>query len=143
MKFLLVPALFALISCAAKPLEVKITAAKSATVTLAKTGKLSVRLEIRRLGSETNAVALMSWAGSDTSSVDAQISLYKLSSKLLPLRSNTEGMEFDSGQSRITGTQTILESSRTCATLTLNVSSFNANADEVLENSVIDACEKL
>ena len=141
MKFLLLT--FALISCAAKPLEVNITASKSSTVTLAKTGKLGVRLEIRRLGSETNAVALMSWAGSDSSNVDAQISLYKLSSKLLPLRSNTEGMEFDSGQSRITGTQTILESSRTCATLTLNVSSFNANADEVLENSVIDACEKL
>ena len=134
--------LLVLVSCAAKPLEVKISAAKSSTVTLAKTGKLSVRLEIRRLGSETNAVALMSWAGSDTSSVDAQISLYKLSSKLLPLRSNTDSMEFDSGQSRITGTQTILESSRTCATLTLAVSSFNANADEVLENSVIDACEK-
>ena len=134
--------LLVLVSCAAKPLEVKISAAKSSTVTLAKTGKLSVRLEIRRLGSETNAVALMSWAGSDTSSVDAQISLYKLSSKLLPLRSNTEGMEFDSGQSRTTGTQTILESSRTCATLTLAVSSFNANADEVLENSVLDACEK-
>ena len=116
---------------------------KSSTVTLAKTGKLSVRLEIRRLGSETNAVALMSWAGSDTSSVDAQIALYKLSSKLLPLRSNTDSMEFDSGQSQITGTQNILESSRTCATLTLTVSSFNANADEVLENSVIDACEKL
>ena len=142
MKFLLVPTLFALVSCAAKPLEVKITAMKSSTVTLAKTGKLSVRLEIRRLGSETNAVALMSWAGSDTSSVDAQIALYKLSSKLLPLRSNTDSMEFDSGQSRITGTQTILESSRTCATLTLTVSSFNANADEVLENSVLDACEK-
>ena len=134
--------LLVLVSCAAKPLEVKITAAKSSTVTLAKTGKLSVRLEIRRLGSETNAVALMSWAGSDSSSVDAQISLYKLSSKLLPLRSNTDSMEFDSGQSRITGTQTILESSRTCAMLTLAISSFNANADEVLENSVIDACEK-
>ena len=142
MKFFLVPALFALISCAAKPLEVKITAAKSSTVTLTKTGKLSVRLEIRRLGSETNAVALMSWAGSDTSSVDAQIALYKLSSKLLPLRSNTDSLEFDSGQSRITGTQTILESTRTCATLTLTVSSFNANADELLENSVLDACEK-
>ena len=140
MKFLLLA--FALISCAAKPLEVKITAAKSSTVTLAKTGKLSVRLEIRRLGSETNAVALMSWAGSDSSSVDAQIALYKLSSKLLPLRSNTDSMEFDSGQSRITGTQTILEPSRTCATLTLTVSSFNANADELLENSVLDACEK-
>ena len=134
--------LLVLVSCAAKPLEVKITAAKSSTVTLAKTGKLSVRLEIRRLGSETNAVALMSWAGSDASSVDAQISLYKLSSKLLPLRSNTDSMEFDSGQSRITGTQTILEPTRTCATLTLTVSSFNANADELLENSVIDACEK-
>ena len=134
--------LLVLVSCTAKPLEVKITAAKSSTVTLAKTGKLSVRLEIRRLGSETNAVALMSWAGSDSSSVDAQISLYKLSSKLLSLRSNTDSMEFDSGQSRITGTQTILESSRTCAMLTLAISSFNANADEVLENSVIDACEK-
>lgn len=131
-----------LVSCASKPLEVKITAAKSSTVTLAKTGKLSVRLEIRRLGSEINAVALMSWAGSDTSSVDAQISLYKLSSKLLPLRSNADSMEFDSGQTRITGTQTILEPSRTCATLTLAVSGFNANADELLENSVIDACEK-
>jgi hypothetical protein len=134
--------LLALVSCGAKPLEIKITAAKSSTVTLAKIGKLSVRLEIRRLGSETNAVALMSWAGSDTSSVDAQISLYKLSSKLLPLRSNADSMEFDSGQTRITGTQTILESSRTCATLTLAVSAFNANADELLENSVIDACEK-
>ena len=134
--------LLILVSCGSKPLEVKITAAKSSTVTLAKTGKLSVRLEIRRLGSETNAVALMSWAGSDTSSVDAQISLYKLSSKLLPLRSNTDSMEFDSGQSRITGTQTILEPTRTCATLTLTVSSFNANADELLENSVLDACEK-
>jgi hypothetical protein len=134
--------LFALVSCGSKPLEVKITAAKSSTITLAKTGKLSVRLEIRRLGSETNAVALMSWAGSDSSSVDAQISLYKLSSKLLPLRSNADSMEFDSGQTRITGTQTILESSRTCATLTLAISSFNANADELLENSVIDACEK-
>ena len=131
-----------LVSCGAKPLEVSITAAKTSTVTLAKTGKLSVRLEIRRLGSETNAVALMSWAGSDSLSVDAQISLYKLSSKLLPLRSNADSMEFDSGQSRITGTQTILESSRTCATLTLAVSSFNANADELLENSVLDACEK-
>ena len=140
MKFLLLA--FALVSCTAKPLEVKITAAKSATVTLAKTGKLSVRLEIRRLGSETNAVALMSWAGSDSSSVDAQISLYKLSSKLLPLRSNADSMEFDSGQTRITGTQTILESARTCATLTLAVSAFNANADELLENTVIDACEK-
>jgi UV DNA damage repair endonuclease len=134
--------LLALVSCGAKPLEVKITAAKSSTVTLAKTGKLSVRLEIRRLGSETNAVALMSWAGSDSSSVDAQIALYKLSSKLLPLRSNADSMEFDSGQTRITGTQTILESARTCATLTLAVSSFNANADELLENTVIDACEK-
>jgi hypothetical protein len=134
--------LLALVSCGAKPLEVKITAAKSSTVTLAKTGKLSVRLEIRRLGSETNAVALMSWAGSDSSSVDAQIALYKLSSKLLPLRSNADSMEFDSGQTRITGTQTILEPARTCATLTLAVSSFNANADELLENSVIDACEK-
>ena len=131
-----------LISCASKPLAVKITATKSSTVTLAKTGKLSVRLEIRRLGSETNAVALMSWAGMDSSSVDAQISLYKLSSKLLPLKSNSDSMEFDSGQSRITGTPTILESARTCATLTLSVSSFNANADELLENSVIDACEK-
>jgi UV DNA damage repair endonuclease len=130
------------VSCGSKPLEVKITAAKSSTVTLAKTGKLSVRLEIRRLGSETNAVALMSWAGSDSSSVDAQISLYKLSSKLLPLRSNADSMEFDSGQTRITGTQTILESARTCATLTLAVSGFNANADELLENTVIDACEK-
>ena len=134
--------LLVLVSCASKPLAVKITAAKSSTVTLAKTGKLFVRLEIRRLGSETNAVALMSWAGSDSSSVDAQISLYKLSSKLLPLRSNADSMEFDSGQTRITGTPTILESSRTCATLTLAVSSFNANADELLENSVIDACEK-
>jgi UV DNA damage repair endonuclease len=134
--------LLALVSCGAKPLEVKITAAKSSTVTLAKTGKLSVRLEIRRLGSETNAVALMSWAGSDSSSVDAQIALYKLSSKLLPLRSNADSMEFDSGQTRITGTQTILESGRTCATLTLAVLGFNANADELLENSVIDACEK-
>ena len=131
-----------LISCASKPLAVKITATKSSTVTLAKTGKLSIRLEIRRLGSETNAVALMSWAGSDSSSVDAQIALYKLSSKLLPLRSNAEGMEFDSGQTRITGTPTILEPTRTCATLTLAVSSFNANADELLENGVIDACEK-
>jgi hypothetical protein len=134
--------LLALVSCGAKPLEIKITAAKSSTVTLAKIGKLSVRLEIRRLGSETNAVALMSWAGSDTSSVDAQIALYKLSSNLLSLRSNADSMEFDSGQTRITGTQTILEPSRTCATLTLAVSSFNANADELLENSVIDACEK-
>jgi hypothetical protein len=134
--------LLALVSCGAKPLEVKITAAKSSTVTLAKTGKLSVRLEIRRLGSETNAVALMSWAGSDSSNVDAQIALYKLSSKLLPLRSNADSMEFDSGQTRITGTQTIPESSRTCATLTLAVSVFNANADELLENTVIDACEK-
>ena len=134
--------LLVLVSCAAKPLEVKITAAKSSTVTLAKTGKLGVRLEIRRLGSETNAVALMSWAGSDSSSVDVQISLYKLSSKLLPLRSNTDSLEFDSGQSRITGTQTILEPTRTCATLTLAVSSFNANADEVLENNVLDVCEK-
>ena len=134
--------LLTLVSCGSKPLEVKISAAKSSTVTLAKTGKLSVRLEIRRLGSETNAVALMSWAGSDSSSVDAQIALYKLSSKLLPLKSNTDSMEFDSGQSRITGTPTLLEASRTCATLTLAVSSFNANADELLENSVIDACEK-
>ena len=134
--------LLALVSCGTKPLEVKISAAKSSTVTLAKTGKLSVRLEIRRLGSETNAVALMSWAGSDSSSVDAQIALYKLSSKLLPLRSNADSMEFDSGQTRITGTQTILESARTCATLTLAVSAFNANADELLENTVIDACEK-
>jgi hypothetical protein len=134
--------LLALVSCGTKPLEVKISAAKSSTVTLAKTGKLSVRLEIRRLGLETNAVALMSWAGSDSSSVDAQIALYKLSSKLLPLRSNADSMEFDSGQTRITGTQTILESSRTCATLTLAVSGFNANADELLENSVLDACEK-
>jgi hypothetical protein len=142
MKFFWLVLLLALASCGSKPLEVKITAAKSSTVTLTKTGKLSVRLEIRRLGSETNAVALMTWAGSDTSSVAAQIRLYKLSSKLLPLRSNADSLEFESGQTRITGTQTILESSRTCATLTLAVSSFNANADEVLENSVIDACEK-
>jgi hypothetical protein len=140
MKWLLF--MLVLVSCGAKPLAVKVTASKSSTITLVKTGKLSVRLEIRRLASETNAVALMSWAGSDTSSVDAQISLYKLSSNRLPLRSNADSMEFDSGQTRITGTQTILESSRTCATLTLAVSSFNANADELLENSVIDACEK-
>jgi hypothetical protein len=49
-----------LVSCGVKPLEVKITAAKSSTITLAKTGKLSVRLEIRRLGSETNVVVPIS-----------------------------------------------------------------------------------
>jgi Fic family protein len=59
-----------LASRGSKPLEVVIAASKSATVTLSKIGKLSVRLEIRRLGNEINAVALMTWAGMDTSSVE-------------------------------------------------------------------------
>ena len=134
--------LVALVSCAGKPAVLEIAASRTATVTLSKVGKLSVRLEIRRLGKEVNAVALMTWAGGDSASVDTTLEQYQFTNRVKTVRSVADSLEFDSGQSRVTGTPAALETNRTCASLTLTVSGFNANADEVLESGVVDACEK-
>ena len=134
--------LVALVSCAGKPAVLEITATKTSTVTLSRVGKLTVRLEIRRLGNETNTIALFSWAGSDTASVDTTLTQYRLTSKLQALKSTSDTLEFNPSQSQLTGTPATPEPNRTCATLALTVTGFNANADEVLENALVEACEK-